>query len=149
MDRKQQHMLGLDPEPRSTIDSRVWFGQKLALWRSKVGWDIAAKQAAEIVGRCSHMTGCPAESTETEPCLPDCPDREIRMSALVVLNAARQFAPPSASKLANQPYTAPSREYFSDVVGELAACQAEIETLRGTVVTMPPPNEPQLKEKSK
>ena len=147
MDRQQQHMLGLDPAPRVPVDARVWFGQKLALWRSKVGWEIAVKQAAEIVARCAHMAGCPAESTETEPCLPDCPDREIRMSALVVLNAARQFTPPVASKL-NQPYTAPSREYFSGVVAELAACQAELETLRGTVVTMPPSNEPQLQEKS-
>lgn len=149
MDKQQQHMLGRDPEPRTTIDNRVWFGAKLALWRSKVGWEIAVKQAAEIVARCSHMTGCPAESVETEPCLADCPDREIRMSALVVLNAARDFAPPNASKLANQPYMAPSREYFSAAVADLAACQAELEALRGTVVTMPPPNEPpQLKEKS-
>jgi hypothetical protein len=141
-------MAGLDPEPRTTIDNRVWFAAKLALWRSKVAWEIVAKQAAEIVGRCSHMTGCPAESTETEPCLPDCPDREIRMSALVILNAARQSEPVNVSKLAQQPYMAPSREYFSAVVTELLVGQAELEVLRGTVVTMPPTSDPpQLKEK--
>jgi hypothetical protein len=149
MDQAQRHMAGLDPEPRTMVDNRVWFGSRLALWRSKVGWEIAAKQAAEIVSRCSHKEGCPGESVETEPCLPGCPDREIRMSALVILNAARDFTPPSASKLAQQPYSAPSREYFSAVVAELAACQAELLVLRGTVVTMPPTNEPQLKEKSK
>jgi hypothetical protein len=137
-------MMGLDPEPRTMISSRVWFGQKLALWKSKVAWEITVKQAAEIVARCSHMTGCPAESTETEPCLQDCPDREIRMSALVILNAARQFAPPNASKIAGQAYSAPSRETFSGIVAELGACQVELETLRGTVVTMPPP---ELQEK--
>ncbi len=143
-----QHMLGRDPEPRTLVDNRVWFGQKLALWRSKVAWDIAVRQASEIVARCSHMTGCAAESVETEPCLPDCPDREIRMSALVVLNAARQFAPVSAKKMMGQSYIPPSREYFSDIVSELAACQAELEVLRGTVVTVPPQNDPpQLEEK--
>ena len=54
----------------------------------------------------------------------------------------------SASKLAQQPYTSPSREFFSDVVSELAACQAELEVLRGSVVTVPPENDPpQLQEK--
>lgn len=145
---QHRHLMGLDPEPRTPIDNRVWFGTKLALWRSQVAWEITFKQTAEILGRCAHMTGCPAESTETEPCLADCPDREIRMSALVILNAARQFAPINASKLANQPYTSPSREYFSGIVGQFAACQAELETLRGTVVTVPPTNDPpQLKEK--
>ena len=150
MDKNQQHMAGLDPEPRTLVDNRVWFGAKLALWRSKVAWDIAVKQAAEIVARCRHAGNCPGELDEGEPCLPECVDRETRMSALVVLNAARQFAPVSASKLANQPYLAPSREYFSDVVAELAASQAELETLRGTVVTMPPENDPpKLQERTK
>jgi len=146
--QRQQHMMGMAPEPRTLVDNRVWFGQKLALWRSKVAWDIAVKQAAEIVIRCSHMKGCPAETVETEPCLADCPDREIRMSALVILNAARDFAPSNAAKITSQSYLAPSREYFSAIVAELAACQAELATLRGTVVTMPPTSEPQLKEKS-
>ena len=151
----QRHMMGLDPEPRTLVDNRVWFGQKLALWKSKVAWDIAVRQATEIVLRCTHMTGCPAapgagtpESIEKETCLPDCPDREFRMSAFVILNAARGFAPPTASKISGQLYTMPSREYFSAVVAELAACQAELEVLRGTVSTMPPPNESQLQEKT-
>jgi hypothetical protein len=149
MDKQQQHMLGLDPEPQVKIGARIWFGQKLALWRSKYAWDLTVRQAAEIVSRCRHVDGCPALTSETESCLPDCQDREIRLSALVVLNAARQFAPPIARKISNQPYSAPSREYFSDVVAELAAAQAELEVLRGTVVTAPPPNEPQLQEKRK
>jgi hypothetical protein len=142
-------MLGLDPEPRTAVDNRVWFGQKLALWRSKYAWDIVVKQAAEILPRCRHADGCVGATDEHEPCLGGCPDREIRMSALVVLNAARDFAPPSASKLAQQPYMPPSREYFSGIVAELAACQAELAVLRGTVVTAPSTNEPQLEEKRK
>ena len=147
MDRGQQRMLGLDPEPKAKVDARVWFGQKLALWRSKVAWDIAVRQATEIVLRCRHADGCDGAKDEQSPCLPGCPDREIRLSALVVLSAARQFAPLSAAKLTQGAYVAPSREYFSEVVGELAACQAELEVLRGTVVTAPPENDPpKLKE---
>ena len=149
MPENQQRLMGNTPEPKTPIANRVWSGAKLALWRSKVAWDIAVRQAADIVQRCRHAEGCDGGADENAPCLDSCPDREIRMSALVVLNAARQFAPPSASKLANQPYTAPSREFFADVVAELAACQAELETLRGTVVTAPPENEtPKLKEKT-
>jgi hypothetical protein len=145
--KQQQHLMGRDPEPKVQVDARTWTGTKLALWRSKVAWDIVARQAAEILGRCKHMTGCPAESVETEGCLPDCPDREFRMSALVILNAARQSAPVSASKLAQQPYMPPSREFFSDVVAELAACQAELEAFRAAAtLPPPPPQDPQLEE---
>ena len=145
----QQHMLGLDPEKKVQVDTRVWFAQKLALWRSKVGWGIAVRQAEEIVERCRHTEGCPGATDEQARCLESCPDRENRLSALVVLNAARQFEPPNASKLANQPYMAPTREYFSDVIAELAACQAELENIRGTAVTMPPETDPpQLQEKT-
>ena len=62
------------------------------------------------------------------------------MSALVILNAARQFAPVDARQLAKAPYYAPSREQFSEVLGELGAAQAELKALRGTVVTMPVEN---------
>lgn len=140
----QQKMMGLAPEKKVPVDARVWAAQKLALWRSKVGWDIAAKQAAEIVARCRHAGECAGAKDEGEPCAADCPDREVRMSALVVLSAARQFAPVSAPKLAAEPYSMPSREYVSALVAELAACQAELEMLRGTVVTVPSFNE--LKE---
>ena len=143
----QQHMMGRDPPKKVSIDERIWFATKLALWRSKVAWDIAVKEAAAIVARCRHANGCEGAAAETEPCRADCPDREVRMSALVVLNAARQFAPASATRPANQPYSPPSREYFSDVIAELVACQGELEVVRGTVVTMPAENPNQLKEK--
>jgi len=59
-----------------------------------------------------------------------CPDREMRMSALVILTAARQSAPVNAPKPTDEPYFAPSREYFSEVLSSLAAAQIEIERLR-------------------
>jgi hypothetical protein len=145
------------------IAVRDWNALRLALWRSKVSWEIAAREAADIIDRCAHAEGCPGKEDETMPCLsnryesqvivrPGCPDREQRMSALVVLNAARMFAPIDARKAANDPYMAPSREYFSEVMAELAAAQIELEALRamlGSQTPAPPPNpEPALPERA-
>ena len=52
------------------------------------------------------------------------------MSALVILNAARQLAPANARKPA-QPFFAPSREYYSEVMAALGTSQIENEMLRG------------------
>jgi len=77
-----------------------------------------------------------------------CPDRETRASALVILGAARMFAPIDARQLAREPYFAPSREFFSEVMSELAAAQAELETIyealrtAGIPVPTPPANAP-------
>lgn len=119
------------------VPARDWEATKLALWRSRVAWQIAQRAAAEMVERCRHAPDCAGALSETEPCVATCPDREQRMSALVILNAARQFAPVNARHPAEQPYYAPSREYFSEVIAELAAAQAELEALRGTVITAP------------
>jgi hypothetical protein len=126
------------------ISVRDWNALRLALWRSRVGWEIAAREAADIVDRCAHTEGCPGRDDETMPCPSNryenhvivqegCPDREQRMSALVVLNAARMFAPIDARKAASDPYMAPSREYFSEVIADLAAAQAELDVLRAAL----------------
>jgi hypothetical protein len=124
-------------DQKVSVFVRHWDAQKRALWRSKYAWDIAMKEATNLLGRCTHMAGCEAQTSETAPCLPDCPDRELRLAALVILNAARQFAPVDAKEAANAPYYAPSREHFSEVLSELGACQAELVALRGSTVTQP------------
>jgi hypothetical protein len=136
------------------VPIRDWNAMKLALWRSKVAWEIAMRQAIEILGRCDHAEGCPGKDDEGEPCLLDrystekdgtqvliergCPDRELRMSALVILNAGRQFAPVDARRPADAPYFAPSREYFSEVMASLVSAQTELEALRAKLGTPPP-----------
>jgi hypothetical protein len=140
MDSKKMQGYESPDDKKVPIQVGYWNAQKLALWRSKVAWEIAERAAEEILERCEHVDSCLARVDETKPCAPDCPDRETWMSALVILSAARQFAPVSATKLAKAPYYAPSREHFSEVLAELAAAQAELETLRGTVVTLPPAN---------
>lgn len=139
-------MMGFDipGDQRVPVTVRDWNAMKLAIWRSRVGWKIAEDRSLETIASCRHVDGCPGKSSETSPCLPGCPDREHRMSALVVLNAARMFAPNHAPKPADAPYFAPSREYFSDVLAELAGAQVEIlrlrEVLRKAEVEMPPPS---------
>jgi len=155
-------MMGFESpgDQKIPVPVRDWNGMKLALWRSKVAWEIAAREAAEILGRCKHIDGCPAAQDETQPCLSDrwakepqgpeetdeeygsrpgvraqegCSDRELRMSALVILNAARMFAPIDARRLAADPYAAPSREYFSEMIAELGAAQIERDVLRAAL----------------
>jgi len=111
------------------VPVRHWEGMKRALWRSRVAWEIAQREAANLLDRCAHMEGCAGKTSETSPCLVDCPDRELRMSALVILNAARQFAPLDARKATEGPYYAPSREHFSEVIAELSVCQVDLAAL--------------------
>jgi hypothetical protein len=145
-------MMGFETpgDQRVAVTMRDWNAMKLALWRSKAGWEIVARQAAEIVQACHHLDNCPGKTSETEPCFGGirldsgpgelgCPDRELRMSALVILNAARQFAPIEARKVANETYFAPSREYFSEVMSALSIAQAELEAMEALGVRIEPP----------
>jgi hypothetical protein len=127
------------------VTVRDWNAQKLALWRSRGLSEIAVREALDILSRCKHRPGCPGSDSETEPCVAPsyvkdgdsdsevlgegCPDREIRMSVLVILNAARQLAPEDA-RMPREPYFAPSREYYSEQMATLAATQIENEMLR-------------------
>lgn len=129
---------------------------KLALWRSRTGWEIVMRAANEVFDRCRHLEGCPGKDDEGQPCVPNqydvsedkttstlisegCPDREQRASALVILNAARMFAPLDIRRSDADAYFAPSREYFSEVIAELGALQLEVEAYRsaGYVVASP------------
>ena len=128
MDQAKLQGIVAPDDHKVAVPIRHWEGMKRRLWRSKVSWDIALKEASNLLERCSHMEGCAGKTDETAPCLIDCPDRELRMSALVILNAARQFAPLDAIR-AEGPYFAPSRERFSELISELGAIQVEVAML--------------------
>jgi hypothetical protein len=141
MEARDRRLLGheTDADQRVTLPIRHWDAMKLALWRSKVAAEQSLRQARQLLGSCRHAPRCPGAQSETESCLPECPDRERRLSVLVILAAAKQLAPIDARIPANR-YIAPSREHFSAVIAELAACQAELDALRaqGHTVTPPP-----------
>jgi hypothetical protein len=140
MDPETAKLLGFVTEGDRlfTVPMRNWEAVKLALWRSKVGWEIVQRAAQGLVDGCKHAPDCAGKTEETEVCKPSCPDREVRLSALVILNSARQFAPVDVRRPANAPYFAPSRERFSEVLAELVTTQDELLVLRGATVTAPP-----------
>lgn len=144
-------MMGFETpgDQRVPVSVREWTSMKLAIWRGRYSGEIVMRQASAILDRCRHEPGCPGATIETEPCFSGCPDREIRMSALVALNAARQFAPIHARR-PNEPYFAPSRERFSEVIAELGATQVECAAMRalleklGVEIPKPPPQDAEM-----
>lgn len=174
MKENPRRMMGFETpaDTQVKISMRDWDALKRALWRSSVGWEITMRAASEIIQRCRHIPGCPAESSEIEPCqgglgvdleapkVEPCPDRETRMDALVILNAARMHAPTNAAKgAADQLFVAPSREYYGEILAALIVAQAQLEALRaagvvipeppsrGGTLVLPPTNLPQLQPK--
>lgn len=160
MTMNPQKMMGLQApdDQRVPVPVRDWQALKLALWRSRTSWTIAERAAREILRQCRHTDGCPGATDFETPCTGHptfsedqtgdarlsveagaCPDRELRASALVILGAARQFAPIDASRPAAAPYFAPSREYYSEIMAELATAEAELVALRGDTATPAPP----------
>lgn len=167
MDQAKMQGVEVPGDQRVPVTVRDWNAMKHAAWRNRVAWDIAERAAREILDRCRHAEGCPGADDDSAPCTGTpafyttpgektsvkkkpssvprltvqtdaCPDREIRMSTLVILNAARQFAPVDAKKIAEAPYFAPSREYYSAIVSDLGAAQAELEAIRGPTAKLPP-----------
>jgi hypothetical protein len=145
-------MLGLetDGDKKVTLPVRHWEAMRLALWRNKVAWEAVLPQARLILVECGHVEGCPGISAESEPCGPDCPDRERRLSALVIIAAAKRFAAIDARRPTEATFIAPSRERFSEIISELMAAQLELDVLhaQGHTVTPPPQGDapPQLDE---
>lgn len=152
MDAQERRRLGLetDGDKRVTISVRHWEALRLALWRSKVAWEAVLPQARLILEQCGHAAGCPGITSESEPCGPDCPDRERRLSALVILAAAKPFQLVDARGPSEGRFIAPSRERYSEVMAALAVAQAELDALhtQGHTVTPPPQDAPppQLEE---
>lgn len=173
----QRKMMGFDipGDQRVAVPVRDWNAMKLALWRNKTAWEIVSREANSLLSGCRHVETCEGARDENRPCVSDlyekasqgeqetdeefaarpgvriregCLDRELRMSALVILNAARAFTTIRTPRPANEPYFAPGREYFSEILSELGVAQVEIELLRaalrdaGLPIPQPPPVTP-------
>src|SRR5579871_3972974 len=149
MDPLKQQGYTTESDKKVAVAVRDWNAMKLAVWRSKHAWDIVAREAQALVDRAAHMEGCPAkDEKETATCLPDCPDRELRLSALVILGASRQFAPVQATRIAAAPFVSPSRERYSEVIAELGACQAQLAAIAQTTPLPEPPPIQSIEEKT-
>ncbi len=151
MDTQERRRLGIetDGDRRVAISVRHWDALRLALWRSKVAWEAVLPQARLILEQCGHAAGCPGITSESETCGPDCPDRERRLSALVILAAAKPFQQIDVRGPESR-FIAPSRERYSEVMAALAVAQAELDAFRAQGLTVTPPPQdvptPQLEE---
>lgn len=167
---RNEKMMGFETpgDKKVQITVREWQAMQLATWRSRTAFEGIAQAALEIVSSCKHATGCPGANSLDEPCLADryqvpdlksdpsvaesvliskgCPDREMRMSALVILGQTQTMSPVDARKPAGEMYTAPSRERFSEVIADLGIAQIQLDMLRakGVEIPAPPPNEARL-----
>jgi len=124
---------GFQDEKKVPVDVRHWEALRRLVWRMKVCWGFVENEALSLLSSCRHADGCPAVASKDEPCLPECPDRQTRLSALVFYNNAHEFAHADVHRATGSGYVAPSREYFDAVLGELTAAQAELTALRETV----------------
>lgn len=135
MDPKKMMGFQVSGDQRVPVSVRDWTAMKLAMWKSKFALGIVMREASAIIERCRHEKECPGATVETEPCFAGCPDREIRLSALVVLNAARMFTPVNAHQ-PMEPYFAPSRERYSETISQLGATEVERDALREMLRSM-------------
>lgn len=153
MNERQQMGFETAADQRVQISMRDWDALRRAIWRSSMGWEAVMRSASDILQRCRHVEGCPGQHDETVSCsgrppsfenpnAPQeaaCPDRETRMDALVIMTAARMYSPTDARRPANDPFIAPSREYYSEILAALVVAQAQLEALRAAGVEIPEP----------
>lgn len=151
-----REMMGFETpgDKKVPVSVRDWQAMRRAIWRSAKGWEIVANTAQHIIDECDHTEGCPGLEDDTAECLRDryktvdgvavlaaagCRDRELRVSALVMLAAALQHAPRDVTKPTDE-YFAPSREYFSEILSSLHVAQLEIEELRAKIARTAQPS---------
>ncbi len=126
-------MLGFQPDAKVTIDARHWEALRRIVWRMKVAWGFVEQECLALVATCRHVDGCRGAVESTEPCRAECPDRQTRLSALVVLANAREFARADARK-PGASYIPPTREYFDAIVSDLVAAEVALDEVRRKVV---------------
>ncbi len=146
---ESKKMMGFETpnDQRVPVSVRDWTAMKLAMWKARFAFENIALKAVATIGRCRHEKDCPGATEETAPCFAGCPDREMRMDALVILNNARVFSPVNANQ-PYEPYFAPSREKYSETLSQLGAAEVERDALRGMLRSMgvEPPAPPENKE---
>ena len=116
-------MQGYEKPETVTIDAKRWHGLRRQLVRLVLGFRYTDKEIARILEACRHASGCPAVADRTVPCLRECPDREIHLSALVIKHNAEAYSLLQRG-LPLRPdgeYHPPSRETYDAVVSELEA----------------------------
>jgi hypothetical protein len=119
-------LLGFQKPEMVSVDAKKWQAVRRQLVRLVIGWRYAAKESGRILETCRHADGCRAAAGDhTAPCLPACPDREVRLSALVIAHNAELYAMLRETMglplRVDGDFHPPSRETWDAVVSELEA----------------------------
>lgn len=133
----QAALLGFEPDHKVTIDSRHWESLKRIVWRMKTSWGFVGNESADLVASCRHTDGCPGAKSDSETCLRSCPDRQTRLSALVILANSREFekvTAPTPTKVSGAGYMPPTREFFDSLLSDLVAAQSENEFIKNLLI---------------
>jgi len=145
MSSPQDQILGFQPESKVSIDARHWESLKRIVWRMKTSWGFVESECRDLIASCQHAEGCLGADDIREPCLSSCPDRQTRLSALVIYANAREFISVNAPKptsIEGGGYIPPTREFFDLVLSELVVAHAELDDMKKLIqesgATLPP-----------
>lgn len=116
----------LDDEKTIPVKERVWQSMRRILARQAVSWTHCLRESRLILDACRHDPACPSKRGDPGlPCLQSCPDREINLSARVLLASALEFAGTlRLPSWTGTGYIPPTREYFDRILAELEAMRA-------------------------
>jgi hypothetical protein len=103
------------------VGARRWKAMRRQMLRMVQSFRYIEKESERILDSARHVEGCPAVADRKRPCLPDCPDREAWLSALVCRANAEQFTilQSSLPKRHADDYRPPPRELFDAICAEL------------------------------
>ena len=106
----------------------------------KMSWGFVESECRDLVASCKHAEGCLGATDIRESCLPSCPDRQTRLSALVIYANAREFTKVEAQKptsIEGGGYIPPTREFFDLVLSDLAAAETELAEMKKAGFALP------------
>jgi hypothetical protein len=123
--------------------STAWLeAMRRSLARVMLTCEQISYECGEMLTRCVHSPECPGKSDETVPCEPHCPDREWRLSALVIRRNCQQHVEKvgkvTLPRTADGILLPPPREFIEHIVAQNELLSAKLEE-RERVSTEPAP----------
>jgi hypothetical protein len=126
MSTTNAQLQGFGRSEKVQIDARRWFALRRQLVRMVLGWRHMGRESERILAACRHAESCPATADSSRPCLAECPDREVWLSALVISHNAAEFTTivRGLPMRLDGDYSPPQRETWDAIVTELEALRA-------------------------
>jgi hypothetical protein len=117
---------GFQADEKVAVKVRTWEGIRRTLANMMETAVQVVRECDEQLERCKHAPGCTAQGGLVDPCPPECPDREFRLSALVIrANFARYVGMYTLPKGNSEGVTLPpAREFLDQMISELELLRA-------------------------